>query len=114
MPRAGYLKLAGTPGPKGDSLGQGQSSETGPERVARGGRKPSPRLPVCRASGGHAYAHEAKSDVSIWPRGCKSGEEQQYLVPAPLGGQRLLQGWWSPEAWQSPRVWGELASFVSS
>lgn len=32
MRRAGYLKLAGTPGPKGDSLGQGQSSKLGPEK----------------------------------------------------------------------------------
>lgn len=49
MPRAGYPKLAGTPGPRGGSLGQGQSSETGPEREWSG--QVRSRVHACPSAG---------------------------------------------------------------
>ena len=63
MRRAGNLKLAGTPGAKGDSLGQGQSSKLGPEKQWSGQMETEPKL-----------ACVAKSCISSCPRDCKSGQ----------------------------------------
>lgn len=88
MPRADYLKLAGTPGPMEDSLGQDQSRKPGPESewslvggelslcAGQAGGMPGPVRPRAKLVCDPGTTSLGKVPGGVVPASCSSGKSR--------------------------------------